>query len=94
MIDYILLAIEISLLLGYPLTKTYQIWKKVPLTELEYRETVTYWIIFAGLQSLCWAFDKTIYSLIRIPLIFLLAFKLPFVSSLVFKVKDKKVKTN
>ncbi|OMJ90057.1 hypothetical protein SteCoe_7635 [Stentor coeruleus] len=94
MTEYIVLAVEALLLLLYPLSRTYKIWKSTKMEPRAYQETVTYWMIFAMLHGLGWLLNKEYYPYIRIAVLIVFMFTLHKIAPLLFRVQKDKAKKN
>lgn len=93
MAEYLVLAVELCLLLVYPLHKTYSIWKSPEIDGKAYKETIAYWMIFAMLQAISWQVPENTFAIARILILLVVMFKLPLVARMLFRntdrVKDK-----
>lgn len=96
MAEYIVLAVEVCLLLVYPLQKTYSIWKSPEIDGKAYKETIAYWMIFAMFQGMSWHVHDNAFTIVRILILFAVMFKLPLVARILFRNADrlKKDKSN
>lgn len=94
MTEYVVLAVEALLLVLYPLSRTYQIWKSTKMEPRAYQETVTYWMVFAMLHGFGWLLSKDFYPYIRIAILIVFMFTLPKIVPLLFRPQKEKAKKN